>query len=107
MKYLIFIITQVLLVSVSIAQEVLPSATPAALGWLEKASGSIPADLPGWSYLLLGFLGTEFAMRVIPTEKAMSWLLLAQKFLHGIAVLCEKISVLLDKVIQNVKVPKK
>jgi hypothetical protein len=74
-------------------------------GLADKIPGGIPAALAS----VLGIV-SEIAMRLWPTAKPKSWLLLVAKIGHLIADLCrgaaalvEKASGLLDNVAQNIK----
>lgn len=86
---------------------VVPAATPiitppAFLVSIDNAVAKIPASIPAWILAVLAFL-IELCMRFFPTVKPQSLLLIGSQVLGSIGVGLQKISALLDSVVQNVK----
>lgn len=113
MKSLYFILIILFAFTVMAEPSPVPSAlpdvvieAPAVLSLLDKVEKAIPVDVAGWLLLAIGF-GTELLVRLIPSAKPRSVLLLASSVLSKIASIFSKSSSLLDKVVQNVKEDKK
>ena len=78
---------------------------PKALSVVKKIDKAIPADLAVWIIAALAFLA-ELLMRVFPTVKPKSLLLLVSAIFVSIGSIFSKLSGLLDKIAQNIKEPK-
>lgn len=109
-KYISFLFTMiaVLIVGVFAMAQVatgtpLPVPGEAAISFLDKMLALIPSD-GGAIVVIAGIL--DFGLRLAKTEKPLSILWMISKFMHKIASLFEKLSVLLDKVLPQNSVQK-
>lgn len=91
--------------------EVTPSPSPVESpskveATLKKIDDAIPGDIAVWLLTALALLA-ELLMRMFPTLKPKSLLLLVAKIFTSVGSIFTKISSLLDKIAQNIKEPKK
>lgn len=90
MKLLVFLITTFPVLAEEPADKV------------NAVAAQIPTELPVWALVAAGLLA-EAVMRLWPTAKPKSFLLMGAKLLKSVSDLLEKASGLVDKVAQNVK----
>lgn len=78
--------------------------TSSVVDTLKEVEGKIPVSLPLAATILIALL-SEVALRIFPTKKPKSLLLLVSSVLGVIGSISTKISNLLDQVVQNIKDP--
>lgn len=81
-----------------------PSATSDVVSFLGNIESQIPVSLPAAAVIILALL-SEIALRVFPTKKPKSLLLVVSAVLGKLGSIFTKVSGLLDQVIQNIKDP--
>lgn len=79
-----------------------PDATPVVIQKIDAIDKAIPTEIAAWVLGLIG-VAIELLMRLVPTAKPRSVLILISSGLAGLGSIFSKLSALLDKVVQNVK----
>jgi hypothetical protein len=74
----------------------------AGAGFLDKIVEFLPSELPAWAGVLIAFI-FELLLRIWPTAKPKSLLLVVLNILKAIEKIFEKLVLLLDGILQNVK----
>lgn len=87
---------------VEVVAPAVPSKGEAAVSSLKSAVDKIPTSVPGWMIAVMAFL-IEVSMRLWPTVKPRSVFILAGQACSLIAAGFNKISSLLDSLVQNIK----
>jgi hypothetical protein len=78
--------------------------TPKAVAAVNDLAAKIPAELPALVIGILVFLA-ELVMRLIPTVKPRSLLIIVGNLFAGVGLIFTKLSKLADNLVQNLKDP--
>ena len=90
--------------STTLAVATASTMTSGVVDTLKDIEGKIPLSLPAAAAILIALL-SELALRVWPSKKPKSLLLLVSLVLGKTGSICTKLSGLLDQVVQNIKEP--
>lgn len=100
---LLFALMLVAMCSMDTFAQVVASPTPIpALSFFDKILAFLPDSVPAWALVVTAFI-IEGVMRIWPTAKPKSLLLIVSSILNVLAQIFTKLSKLCDSVLQNTK----